>query len=66
VNGAVESYTYDLGDKMLTAGATVLRTMGCAWDNADQITSQTVNEKQKAILKRVYPDLDYRTIEAGE
>jgi YD repeat-containing protein len=27
----------------LKQGATVLRTTGYAWDNADQITSQTVN-----------------------
>jgi hypothetical protein len=27
----------------LKQGATVLRTTGYPWDNADQITSQTVN-----------------------
>jgi RHS repeat-associated protein len=39
-----KSYTYDLGAKVqLKQGATVLRTTGYAWNNADQITSQTVN-----------------------
>ncbi len=46
-NGTSEHYAYDTRSRLtqvqLKQGATVLRTTGYAWDNADQITSQTVN-----------------------
>ncbi|MFN7403818.1 MAG: RHS repeat-associated core domain-containing protein [Armatimonadota bacterium] len=46
-NGTSEHYAYDTRSRLtqvqLKQGATVRRTTGYAWDNADQITSQTVN-----------------------
>ncbi|ARU42626.1 hypothetical protein CCB81_00030 [Armatimonadetes bacterium Uphvl-Ar2] len=46
-NGTSEHYAYDTRSRLtqvqLKQGATVLRTTGYAWDNADQITSQTIN-----------------------
>ncbi len=46
-NGTAEHYAYDTRSRLtqvqLKQGATVLRTTGYAWDNANQITSQTVN-----------------------
>jgi RHS repeat-associated protein len=45
--GTSEHYAYDTRSRLtqvqLKQGATVLRTTGYAWDNADQITRQTVN-----------------------
>ena len=46
-NGTSEHYAYDTRSRLtqvqLKQGATVVRTTGYAWGNADQITSQTVN-----------------------
>ena len=51
-NGTSEHYAYDTRSRLtqvqLKQGATVLRTTGYAWDNADQITSQTVNGRARS------------------